>query len=104
MGFVSVAEWGGPAAPFQLAGKNPLHHLAGHSGIRDDLYRYAGQHLGFYGWLRVADARIGRRIGLGLMDLPDRLWRDAYEDQLHPAEAADEAISEMAAELGLPEP
>lgn len=24
---------------------------------------------------------------VGLMDLPDRLWRDAYDDGAHPAEA-----------------
>lgn len=35
------------------------------------------------------------------MDLPDRLWRDNYDDRVPPGEAADVAIGEAAAELGV---
>ena len=97
MAFLPVAEWGDPSTPFQLAGKPPIEH-----GPEDDpLWECAREHLGFYGFLRVANARITRKLGVGLMDLPDRLWRDSYDEQLHPGEAADEAIVEEAAELGI---
>ncbi|MHB0697992.1 hypothetical protein, partial [Roseomonas mucosa] len=66
----------------------------------DRLFEYAGGHLGFYGFLRVANFRIARRLMIGLMDLPDRLWRDAYEDGAHPSEEADEAIQDAGAEMG----
>lgn len=97
MAFIPVADWGDPSTPFQLAGSPPV----GRDPLDERLWEYSQEHLGFYGYLRLADARIVRRVGIGLMDLPDRLWRDAYDDQVHPGEAADEAIAEEAAELGL---
>jgi len=96
MTFLAVADWGGPATPFQLTGKQPAGHMPG----EDRIWDYAGGHLGFYGFLRVANTRITKRTGLGLMDLADRRWRDAYDEQAHPAEEADEAISEESAEMG----
>jgi len=101
MAFIPVGDWGGSSTPFQLVGKKPLLHLPGQSATRDDLYRYAAAHLGFHGWLRVANNRIQDRIRLGLLDLPDRLWRDAYDERVHPCEAADDALREAAEELGL---
>jgi hypothetical protein len=44
--------------------------------------------------LRIADARISRKVMVGLLDLPDRNWRDAYDDEAHPSEEADEALDE----------
>ena len=41
---------------------------------------------------------------VGLLDLPDRLWRDAYDDGAHPGDAANEAITEVADEMGVAEP
>ena len=41
---------------------------------------------------------------LGLMDLPDWLWRDEYEDRVPPGEAADVAIDETAAEFWIDAP
>ena len=97
MAFIPVAEWGDATTPFQLAGKDPIERKPG----TDRLWEYAQEHSGFYSWLRVADARITRRTGVGLMDLPDRLWRDSYDELAHPAEVADEAIAEEADELGI---
>jgi hypothetical protein len=97
MAFIPVAEWGDPSTPFQLAGKPPI----GREPVNERLWEYARDHLGFYGWLRLADARICRKVGVGLMDLSDRLWRDSYDDEVHPGEAADEAIAEEAEEMGL---
>ena len=94
MAFISVATRGSESEPFQLSGKNPIQHTPGACESHDRLFEYAGGHLGFYGFLRVAHARIARRIMVGLMDLPDRLWRDAYDDGAHPAEEADAALED----------
>ena len=104
MAFTAVAERGSETEPFQLTGKNPLLHIRGRSITHDHLFDYSGGHLGFYGFLRVANARIERRLVIGLLDLPDHLWRDSYEDGAHPCEAADEFIAECAGEMGLEEP
>ena len=98
MAFISVAARGSESEPFQLTGKTPIQHTPGACESHDRLFEYAGGHLGFYGFLRVANARISRRLGIGLADLPDRLWRDAYDDEAHPSEAADAAIEEEAGE------
>ncbi len=90
MARLAVAERGGPDTPFQLAGKPPI----GREPLNERLWEYSGGHLGFYGFLRVADARITRRVMLGLLDLPDRMWRDAYDDEAHPGEEADDALAE----------
>lgn len=97
MAFIPVAEWGDPSTPFQLAGKPPI----GRAPVDERLWEYARDHLGFYGYLRLADARITRKMGMGLMDPADRSWRDNYGDEVHPAEAADEAIAEDAEDLGI---
>ena len=95
MAFASVADWGSPAAAFQLAGEPPIERRPADGRLWD----YATDHLGFYGFLRAANTRILRRVGVGLLDLPDRLWRDSYNDRLHPSGAADQAIADAAAEM-----
>ncbi len=97
MAFLPVAEWGDPSTPFQLAGKRPIWR----EPVDERLWEYAQEHLGFYGYLRLADARVTRKVGVGLMDLPNRLWRDSYDDQQHPGKAADKAIAEEAEDLGV---
>ena len=104
MAFTAVAARGSAAEPFQLAGKEPIHHTPGARDTHDRLLDYAGGHLGFYGFLRVANARIQGRVLVGLLDLTDRLWRDGYDDEAHPGDAADEAIIEVAEEMGDAEP
>ena len=96
MAFAPVTDWGSPTIGFQLAGE-PLIERRPADGR---LWDYAADHLGFYGYLRVANTRILRRVGVGLLDLPDRLWRDSYNNRLHPSEAADHAIADAAAEMG----
>ena len=96
MDFAPVAAWGGRTMPFQLAGQSPVERRPPDNRLWD----YAGQELGFYGYLRIAHARILRRIGLGLLDLSDRRWREGYDARLHPCAAADEAIEDEAAEMG----
>ena len=97
MAFIPVAEWGSPSTPFQLTGKPPVAR----EPVDESLWKYAQGHLGFYGFLRIANARVMHKVGIGLMALPDHLWRDSYEEQLHPCEAADDALAEDAAEMGI---
>ncbi len=89
MALEPIASWGGPATPFQLDGQPPIERQPADGGIWD----YAAGHLGFYGYLRIADTHMLRRIGIGLMDLSDRVWRAHYNDRQHPCEAADDAIA-----------
>jgi len=96
MALTPVAAWGGPDTPFQLAGQPPIECKA----TPDRLWDYAGDHLGFYTYLRIANARIVRRVGVGLSDLGDRCWRDAYDGKEHPCKAADDAIAKEAADMG----
>jgi len=91
-----VAAWGGPSTAFQLAGKSPIERRP----APDRLWDYAGEHCGFYGFLRVANARIVGRTGIELLDLSDRQWRAAYEGRVHPCAAADDAIEYEAPGMG----
>lgn len=98
--FIPVAAWGGPTTPFRLAEKGPIEREPADTRLWD----YAGGHLGFYGYLRVTDTRISRRVGVGLLGLADRRWRDAYDGRAHPGETADRAIAEEAEKMGVEEP
>ena len=97
---LAVADWGGPDRPFRLDTRHPIIHRLGTSFGRDRLWEYAGGHVGFYGWLCVVNRRIEHAVMVGLMDLPDRCWRDEYDDRVPPGEAADLSLDEAAAEFG----
>ena len=96
MDLTPVAAWGDRTTPFQLDDQAPVERRPPDNRLWD----YAGQDLGLYGYLRTAHTRILRRIGLGLLDLSDRRWRESYDARLHPWEAADKAIADEAAEMG----
>jgi len=96
MAFTPVATWGGPSTPFQLAGQPPIERKP----ASDRLWDYANEHLGFHGFLRVANTRIADRTGIELLDLSDRDWRSAYGNRTHPHEAADDAIENEAPGMG----
>lgn len=96
MALTRVANWGGPDTCFQLEGQLPIERRS----ADDRLWGCAAAHLGFYGYLRVANTHILRRAGVGLMDLSDHLWRDSYDSRLRPDKAADEAIADEAADMG----
>ena len=96
MDLTPVATWGDRTTPFQLDGQSPVERRP----PDDRLWDYAGQDLGFYGYLRTAHARILRRIGLSLLDLSDRRWRDSYDARQHPCGEADKAIADEAADVG----
>ena len=97
-GSPSVADWGGPETPFRLQGCAEIGR-ATETGT-DPLWTYAAGHLGFYGWLRVASRHAMRTFRCGVLDLPPRDWRDAYDGCVPPKEAADIAIDEYASQHG----
>ena len=51
-------------------------------------------HLGFYGYLRAANAMCLQKAGMSIFDLGDAPWRDAYDTQRPPQEAVDEVLAE----------
>ncbi|WP_367139320.1 hypothetical protein [Saccharothrix sp. HUAS TT1] len=53
----------------------------------DSLRRYAGDDVDFGIWLLVVDGACRRRLTVGIFDLPDRLWRDWYDDDMTPVQA-----------------
>lgn len=96
MDLTPVAAWGDRTTPFQLDGQAPVERRPPDNRLWD----YAEHQHGFYGYLRIAHTRILRRIGLGLLDLSDRRWRDGCHERRHPWEVADEAIADEAADMG----
>ena len=97
---LGIADWGGPAQPFRIETRRPIVHRPGAasaaigSGNMPVVTR-------IYGWLCAVDRRIERTLTVGLIDLPERCWRDDYDDRVPPSEAADLAIDEAAAEFGI---
>jgi hypothetical protein len=83
-----VAQRGGPTTPFQLDGCSPIEPPI----LRTQLWRYAGGHLGFYGFLCVANARLLRRGTLDVLGLTDQPWRAAYDAGAHPIDQADKTL------------
>ena len=71
-----IASWGSAAEPFQVQGRPPI----GQNPDQDRLSDYTAGHLGFHGWMRMVNARIQGRAIVSVMDLPDRCWRDLYDD------------------------
>ncbi len=96
--FPIVASWGGPDTPFRLMWRSPVR--PGPSPDQDPLWACAGQQLGYYGWLWIADQRARQAFGCGLLDLPPRDWQAMYLACVPPTEAADVAIDEYAAQHG----
>ena len=90
MAALSIASWGSETEPFQVQGRPAL----GQSPDGDNLADYTAGHLGFHGWMQMVNARIHRRAIVGVMDLPDRCWRDRYDEQTDPIEAADAVLAE----------
>jgi len=60
--------------------RSPVH--PGASPSLDPLWAYAGQDLGYYGWLRVADHQARQAFGCSLLDLPPRDWREMYNGRV----------------------
>ena len=87
-----VAEWGGPAAPFRMQGCEAVYRERRDGP--DPLWSHAGGHLGFYGWLRVANCYATRTFLAGLLQLPARDWLGLYDGRVPPTEAADIAFDE----------
>ena len=48
----------------------------------------------FKEWMKEVDAEVTRKSGLGVYDLADYLYRDAYDDGADPKEVAHEVLAE----------
>jgi hypothetical protein len=57
---------------------------------------YTGDHRGFTGYMIVVNAELQIATGMpfGFQDLPDYLWRDAYDDQVEPYDAVQTFLEE----------
>jgi hypothetical protein len=80
-----VAKPGGPSTPFQLDGHLPVKPPI----LRTQLWRCAEGHLGFYGFLCLANARLLRRGTFDELGLTDQPWRASYDAGAHPIDEAD---------------
>jgi len=94
-----VAEWGGPATPFWMQDCDAVYRERRDSP--DPLWSHAGGHLGFYGWLRVANCYATRTFLSGLLQLPPRDWRGLYNGRVPPTEAADIAFDDYESVHGI---
>ena len=48
--------------------------------------------MSFEAWMKKVDASVSARAGIGASDLPDGMYRDAYDDEMSPKDAATEAL------------
>jgi hypothetical protein len=85
-----IAQRGGPATPFRLDGHAPVEPPI----IETPMWRFAGGHLGFYGFLCVANARVVNLGKVDVLELQDRQWRAAYDAGAHPIDEAEKALLE----------
>jgi len=91
----TVIDWGDRDRAFAFPGLGRITRCT--SSKPDRLWTHAAGHLGFYGWLKVANSHAARTckwIILDLLDLPPRDWRGEYNGRVPPEEAADIAIDE----------
>lgn len=51
--------------------------------------------MNFRAWLREVDEYVNLLVGCSLHDLEDYMWRDLYDDEFEPQEAAETAIEDM---------
>lgn len=112
-GVPEITDHGGPESPLVVRKRDgtvvEFRPKTEPSDPADDLVRYASYsqdgsswfegakgprvfHLGFYGYLRLANAYCMRRCGLGIFDLRDVLWRDAYDNQTDVEEFVDQLL------------
>lgn len=86
-----VRMWGGPHTPFQFADCTPLWP----DKTPDEFTSPAAGHIGLYGWLRAADARVQRlsQCTHTLLDVATVAeLRAAYAARRHPLSVAQDAL------------
>jgi hypothetical protein len=92
-----IAQRGGPTTPFQLATQPPIEPPI----LETPMWRQAGGHLGFYGFLAVANAHLMGKAQFGVLDLPDWCWRHADDGGAHPIDEAEKALNQLSATSNL---
>lgn len=63
------------------------------SRTKEEFIEYADGDEAFAAWLEAVDARVLQRTAVGIFDHPDYLWRDAFDNDSDPTDAADDFIS-----------
>lgn len=85
-----VLRWGDQHTPFQREGQVPITEMSACATTAE----YAAGHLGFYGYLRVANRISILAAGVGIFDLPDQCWRDSYDAQEPPEDVVRDVLEE----------
>lgn len=67
------------------------------SATMPDRITDAGGDAHFALWLYGTDRHIIAALGVGYRDLPDQSWRDRYEADISPAQAASDALAQWRA-------
>lgn len=62
--------------------------------MSDDLKDYAGNDEGFRRWLKTVDNILTAQTGIGVLDLADMNYRDAYDDEVTAREMAGDVLDE----------
>jgi len=109
---VTILDWGEPGKPMMIKCEDTclILELPDNPKVPDQrcmqyatyqMQTAAGRksapiavHLGFYGYLRVANAMCLQKAGMSIFDLGDAPWRDAYDNQRPPQEAVEEVLAE----------
>jgi len=99
---LGVAAWGGPDAPLRLSDNSTIWPRP--ASLPDPIRDLSGGHLGYYGWLGLVDIQIAQTSPWTLSDFPGRNWREDYDGRVPPEEAADIAVDERIAVLGIAPP
>ena len=50
-------------------------------------------------WLNKCDKLVSNEFGLGLMDFPDFLWYDTFEDGFSPSEAVEQFKEDVLSQM-----
>ena len=64
-------------------------------GSRDQALDYAEGDEAFAAWLREVDEIVGRKLQVGIFDLPDLLYRDAFDAGTTPEEYVRENVAAL---------
>jgi len=56
-----------------------------------------GNDMSFEEFMKKCDATVSNRLGLGVYDLEDWAWMDAYEDEFTPTEAVNQFLEDIGA-------
>jgi hypothetical protein len=91
---LQVVDWGSETLPFAIKKDGQTISLDPAKNPR--ALEYTDGHVGFAGYLMAADLELERisKMPFSIMDMPDYLWRDAYDDEVEPAHAVEDMLED----------